>query len=286
MTNQWTNRENTSLILIPEKRAIKQNTASSLIAPLNPILHFGTRTWSIGGQNLEVSGGGRSRVCEGKRPRAASLNIHDLKRRINQARSLHVTDITEEISSFAARDRQLITAASHRLVSRPGSAGLIPCASPAYLNCPSSSGNGGETALPRQASRRSAFLPGVAALEVNLRGYYAWYIRDFSALGTWAYAAGQMKKRCSEENHSLNPLHLSQVSILTGAPRKLLRKQEKNLATGQTLCDFQSNVDVFHQLKVSCQPFNVHQEEQRNEKLWKQHHSKQLPLVRNICTFT
>lgn len=47
-----------------------------------------------------------------------------------------------------------------------------------------------------------------------------------------------MKKRCSEEKHSLNSLHLSQVSILTGAQRKLLRKKEKTCQLGKPFVTF------------------------------------------------
>lgn len=50
-------------------------------------------------------GEGQGRVCQGKRPPAVSLNIRDPKRWIVQAGLLHVTDITEEISSFASRDQ-------------------------------------------------------------------------------------------------------------------------------------------------------------------------------------
>lgn len=68
------------------------------------------------------------------------LNIHALKHQINQARLLHTTDITEEISSFGGTInsslQQLYTGLS---LGRP--AGLIPSTSQAYLNCPSSSRN-------------------------------------------------------------------------------------------------------------------------------------------------
>lgn len=62
------------------------------------------------------------------------------KHQINQARLLHATDITEEISSFGGTInsslQQLYTGLS---LGRP--AGLIPSTSQAYLNCPSSSRN-------------------------------------------------------------------------------------------------------------------------------------------------
>lgn len=99
------NRANTALVLknIP-KQVIKLNSASSLIAPLN-LLYFGTWTVHWRSEPQGFGGRGRGHVCEGKCPDAVSLNIHDLRRRINQACSLHVTNITEEISSFAARDQ-------------------------------------------------------------------------------------------------------------------------------------------------------------------------------------
>lgn len=60
------------------------------------------------------------------------LNIHDLKQQINQTRLLHVTDITEEISSFGGTInsslQQLYTGLS---LGRP--AGLIPSTSQAYI---------------------------------------------------------------------------------------------------------------------------------------------------------
>lgn len=69
-----------------------------------------------------------------------SLNIHALKHQINQARLLHATDITEEISSFGGTInsslQQLYTELS---LGRPAS--LIPSTSQAYLICPSSSRN-------------------------------------------------------------------------------------------------------------------------------------------------
>lgn len=68
----------------------------------------------------------------------AILNIHYLKLQINQARLLHATDITEEISSFGdsinSSLQQLYTGLS---LGRP--AGLIPSTSQSYLSCPSSS---------------------------------------------------------------------------------------------------------------------------------------------------
>lgn len=54
-----------------------------------------------------------------------------------------------------------------------------------------------------------------------------------------------MRKRCSEENHSLNPLHLSQASILTGAQGKLLRKKEKTWQLGKPFVTFNQMLVFF-----------------------------------------
>lgn len=66
------------------------------------------------------------------------LNIHALKQQINQTRLLHVTDITEEISSFGGTINSSLQQLYPGLsLGRP--AGLIPSTS--HLNCPSSSRN-------------------------------------------------------------------------------------------------------------------------------------------------